>query len=192
MKTGLTHFLIFSFLISIPISAESVEINGSAEFNFGLIPLFNVDDGNFTKGDPVLGVTPAVGFQITDNIRLGTEIMFLWIKSVNAENPRFIMSPHLKATISFPLFGEIILDIILAGGATIWPEDTKTDMGLGVDLSATRAGWSAKILLGLNYEFREDLTVYLTGGYYVSNSYGNDINVICDMTIFSLGLRVSF
>lgn len=193
MKTTLSFLLLFvSCYVFIPTVAEAVEFDGAVEFNFGAIPLFNVNDGTFTKGDPALGVTPSLEFKITDNIQLGVEVMFVWIKSINAKNPRFIMSPHVRGTLSFPLIKELILDIILAGGATIWPEDTKTDMGLGEDLSATRAGWSARVALGLTYEFSDDMGVYLTGGYYISNSHGKDINVICDMLLISLGLRMTF
>lgn len=47
--------------------------------------------------------------------------MLLWGQAETADPLRLIINPHLRAEILFPLLEKLTLELIVAGGMSVWP-----------------------------------------------------------------------
>lgn len=160
---------------------------GSLELQGGTFGLFNLND-SFTKASPTLGVTPAFEWKLSKYFALGAESMFVWIKSVKARHPRFVWNPHLRGRILFDVKNIFTVDVTLALGLTLWPENDSEDK-LDPEIGGTRVGWSLRAAFGLTYPFKKRFAFFGNLGYMASTSYGNGISATHDTMLLSLGIR---
>ena len=101
------------------------------------------------------------------------------------------MSPHLRLQLVFPVHARVQVDVIIAGGLTLWPRDDK-DTALSPILTDTRVGWSARAALGLTWLINDRWSLHLDIGYFVTSSGGGGVWVTHDTALLSLGPRVTF
>ncbi|MBU1219824.1 hypothetical protein KKF34_03340 [Myxococcota bacterium] len=162
------------------------------DFDAGLIPLFNVDNGTFTKGKFSPGFTLQVEKILTDRYSAGLTSAFMWISSKNSEKPRFITSQMVSGSAAFRLHENIFLLLSLAAGLSIWPEDPDDNLKLGTDLSKTRFGWSFKGSLTFAYRLNHRFWAHLGASYFVSNTTGDNTSVVFDTTTLIAGFKTTF
>lgn len=162
------------------------------DFDAGTIPLFNVDNGTFTKGKFSPGFTLHGEKILTDRYSAGFTSVFMWISSKNSEKPRFITSQMISGSASFRLYGKFYLLLSLGAGLSIWPEDPDDNLKLGPDLSKTRFGWSFKGSLLVSYRLNRRFSIHAGASYFVSNTTGDDTSVVFDTTTIIAGFKTVF
>ncbi len=180
------------FIVLVAPEARGRSMEAGVEFQAGFIPLFNVDDGTYTKGDPALGLAAYAERRVLHRLYVGGEFGCMWIKSIHAERPRLILNPMARVRFVVPLGGPLTMHLMAGAGGTIWTKDPRTDMGLGVDLSDARGGFSLRIGLGLSYPITRRTVLYLYGGYFASNTTGGGVSVVMDTVLLSTGLGYRF
>ncbi|MBU1537124.1 hypothetical protein KKF84_17500, partial [Myxococcota bacterium] len=171
------------FLLLLPGLVRGNNYEAGVELQLGIIPLFNVNDGTYTKGEPAPGVTVYAERSLFNRFFLGAEMGFMWIRSINADKPRFIMNPMVRLRLPVPLYKQLTMHLIAGFGGTVWTEDKKTDMGLGVDLSDTRGGFSLRIGLGFSCPLNGKTALWLHGGYFATNTVGDGVPVVMDTLV---------
>jgi len=165
-----------------------IELNGGA---FGLFNIEDADDTNqqFTKADPTWGGTLVAEGKVLKWLYVGGECMVLFAKSIKAVEPRLILSPHARVRTEFGVHPKWRIDILAAGGMTIWPENDN-ESALAASISATRIGWSTRFAAGTSFLINEKSSLYLNVGYGAFSSSGNDIWVTHDSMLIGLGYRL--
>lgn len=165
-----------------------IELNGGA---FGLFNIEDADDTNqqFTKADPTWGGTVVAEGKVLKWLYVGGECMVLFAKSIKASEPRLILSPHARIRAEFSVHPKWRIDILAAGGMTIWPENDN-ESALSPSISATRIGWSTRFAAGTSFLINERSSLYLNVGYGAFSSSGNDIWVTHDSMLIGLGYRL--
>ena len=165
-----------------------IELNGGA---FGLFNVEDADDTNqqFAKADPTWGGTLVAEGKVLKWLYVGGECMVLFAKSVRASEPRLILSPHARVRAEFSVHPKWRIDILAAGGMTIWPENDN-ESALSPSISATRIGWSTRFAAGTSFLINEKSSLYLNVGYGAFSSSGNDIWVTHDSMLIGLGYRL--
>lgn len=156
----------------------------------GTFGLFNVDNV-FTKAEITLGINPYVDIKLNKIFSLGAEYMLLFGKPETNDVARFIMNPNIRGKVSFPIQKRITVDIIVAGGVTIWPgsEDTAYIDSTFFD---TRVGWDARAALGMDFIINPKISIVLDIGYIANSSVSDDIWITHDMMLVGLGPKIRF
>jgi hypothetical protein len=181
--------LLFSMCTANAQENELKKVSLGIEVNGGAFGLFNVDD-NFTKADPSFGGALVAEGRLAKWFLLGGEYIFLFAKSQLAQEPRLIMSPHIRGRAEFKVHPKWRIDLLAAGGMTIWPENDN-EMALSSALTDTRLGWSVRFAGGTSFLINESSSLYLQFGYGAFSSGGNDIWVTHDSMLLGLGYRYS-
>jgi len=170
----------------VDLSRPAVASLGVGVGPFGLLNL----NEEFTPATPLLGVTPAVEWSFGSLVWLGAEVGCWWGGSERAERPRLLLDPALRARLSLPLVERLRLDLILAVGGTLWPEDD-AEHGLDPRLDATRLGWSLRAAAGLTWALDSRWRVYAEAGYGVRSTWGDDLAATLDSMQVAAGVRMS-
>ncbi len=170
-------------------------VAASLEFMLGLNNNFEVqpDGGKTSKADgkTTFGIVPGFDKMLGRNFGVGGEYMFVWAGSDAkgaASDRSLIMSPHLRARMSFPIVQNFTFDGMIGLGPTIW---VGNDTSSGVDKD-TRFGWSLRFGFGGGYKFNDSVAAFLNVGYYTTTSYGDDMRLNLNTVPVSVGLRSSF
>jgi len=193
-------FLLIFLVASVRLTAQQTnndsnhKLHLGIELNGGAFGLFNIEDSDesnqqFTKADPTWGGTLAAEGKLLKWLHLGGECMVLFAKSVKANEPRLILSPHIRARAEFNVHSKWRIDILAAGGMTIWPENNNETV-LSPSISSTRIGWSTRFAAGTSFLINEKSSIYLNVGYGAFSSSGNDIWVTHDSMLIGLGYRL--
>lgn len=145
-------------------------------------------DGTAADADPTLAIVPAIERRLGNVVAVGAEWMFVWAKADDAPERRFLMSPHLRVRMSFPVYDQMTFDGMLGVGPTIW---TAQD-DLSGPAADTRFGWSLRFAFGLSYAFNDAVAAFADLGYYTSTTYGDDLELNLTSIPLTVGLRSQF
>lgn len=167
-------------------SKVSVAIQGQV----GTFGLFNVNN-EFTKSEITLGVTPSVDIRLNRIFSLGAEYMLLFGKPETKDVARFIMNPNIRGKVTFPVKKRLLIDIIVAGGVSIWPGSEDTAY-INPTFFDTRVGWDAHAALGMDLLINSKFSIVLDLGYIANSSASNNVWITHDMMLVSLGPQIRF
>ncbi len=156
----------------------------------GTFGLFNVDN-IFTKAEITLGINTYIDIKLNKVFSLGAEYMLLFGKPETKDIARFIMNPNLRGMLSFPIHKRISVDIIVAGGVTIWPGSDDTAY-IDSTFFDTRIGWDARAALGMDFIINPKISMVLDIGYIANSSATDDIWITHDMMLVCLGPKIRF
>ena len=179
--------------VAVAAEGAGAEYVGSLEFamGFGDSTEIKPDKGDTIEADmgTTLAIIPAIDQQLGKSVAIGGEYMFVWAKgdSDDAER-RLIMSPHLRARMSFQVAPKATFDAMLGIGPSIWTSDDSND-GAGGD---TRFGWSLRFGFGGSYLLNDQIAVFGQLGYYTTTSYGDDVEINVNTIPVGVGLRSRF
>lgn len=174
-------------------------VAGSIEFMLAPVGTFESkpDKGDSSENDltSTFGIIPAIDKIIGRNIAFGAECMFVWAKPDNKElkdqSRQLILSPHVRARMSFPIVDKFSFDGLLGIGPTIW---TGQDLPSGTDspFSSTRFGWSMRFNFGASYKLNKSVDAFGNIGYYTTTSFGDDMEANINVVPVGVGLRGGF
>ncbi len=174
---------------------------GSLEFlaGFGGTASAEHDDAERELEDQDLNTTlsiiPALEQMMGESVGLGLEWGFYWFQGeppegVDELDKRLVMSPHLRARMSFPIAKKITFDAQLGIGPSIWTEQKgKAEEDKTGDM---RFGWSYRFSFGGGYRFNKQVSAFASLGYYSTTSYGDDISASFNTVPLGVGLRSLF
>jgi hypothetical protein len=181
-----------------PESTEAApKLAASLEFLLGLGSTFETEpDGKDvveSDGKATLGIVPGFDKMLGRNFGIGGEYMFVWAGSDEKGAPderSLIMSPHLRARMTFPIWQGLSFDGLLGLGPTIWVGNDKA--AKGEPTRDTRFGWSLRFNFGAGWKFNDSVAAFTAVGYYTTTTYGDDYTLNLNTVPVSLGLRSSF
>lgn len=189
--------------LAVPTLAQAEEANpvagyaGTVEFNMGL-GSSGTADGKDVKGIDglALGITPAIDRMLGKSVGIGLETMFWWFGSEGVDESQFIVSPHLRVRMSFPVYlDKVNFDAQLGVGPTIWAGRTDAKFNettMKLEDSDMRFGWSLRFAFGGSYKINTTVAAFASLGYYTSTTYGDDVTANLNTIPFSVGLRGMF
>lgn len=190
MKHAIRLALVFSCCAPASALAQYV---GSLEFSAGFGGEFesDPDKGDTFTFDAATGfsITPSIEQMLGKSVAIGAEWMFTWVKPDDDRVPdrdrQLIMSPHVRARMSFPIIPKVTFDGMLAIGPTIWTEPDGTDEG-------TNFGWSLRFNFGGSFLFNDSVAAFASLGYYTTTAYTDNATVNYNAIPLNVGLRGSF
>lgn len=177
-------------------AGKGSKVAASLEFFLGLGSTVEYEDGensDESDGKVTLGIVPGFDKMLGQNFGIGGEYMFVWGGSDAdgaADERTLMMSPHLRARMSFPIVNNITFDGLLGIGPTIWVGNDKAAKG-SVERD-TRFGWSLRFNFGAGYKFNESVAAFTALGYYTTTTYGDDVTLNLNTIPWSVGLRSQF
>lgn len=199
---GRTAALALAAGLALPTLAQAEEANpvagyaGTIEFNMGLGSGGTYDGKDVDGIDGLaLGITPAIDRMLGKSVGIGLETMFWWFGSEGVDDSQFVISPHLRVRMSFPVYlDKVNFDAQLGVGPSIWTSreigrDPITDKAIETD---TRFGWSLRFAFGGSYKINSTVAAFASLGYYTSTTYGDDVTQNLNTIPFSVGLRGMF
>jgi hypothetical protein len=171
------------------------DITGSLGFMLGFGDNFHTEgkfkgvklDGD-ADGSPTLAIIPSVEKRLGNVVAIGGEYMFVWAKTEKADDRTFLMSPHVRVRMSFPVYDRTTFDGVFGLGPTIWTAPDKATP----PFDSTRFGWSLRFAFGGSYAFNDSVSAFADLGYYRSTTYGDDVTAVLTSIPFTVGLRSSF
>ena len=181
-----------ALVLSTPSFAKAEEgaapVAATLEFMIGLSNKF--DDGETKEGDGrlALGIIPGADKMLARVFGIGGEMAFVWAGDDDKE-ARLVVSPHLRARMSFPIVDKIPFDGLLGVGPSVW---TAVDGASDANGRATRFGWSLRFAFGGGYQFNETVAAFANVGYYTSTTYGSDREMNVNSIPLNVGLRAAF
>ncbi|MBU0552765.1 outer membrane beta-barrel protein [Myxococcota bacterium] len=186
--------VIFALMLLLPAYAAADKTVGSMEFLLGMGSGFEAkpDSGPTFKGDmgATLGITPAIEKLMGSSVAVGGEWMFLWFNPDEGDaESRLIMSPHLRARMSFPIVNKVTADAMIGIGPTFWTTQEGGDSG---GMNDWRMGWSLRFGFGASYAINKGVAAFTQLGYYTSTSFGDDLEANLNTVPLSVGLRSTF
>jgi hypothetical protein len=175
------------------------KIAASLEFMLGLGTKFESDVGGVKDqdGKAMLGIIPGFDRMLGRNFGIGGEYIFAWagIDEKGAPSDRtLVMSPHLRARMTFPIWKGLTFDGLFGIGPTIWAGNetaSKDSVEFG-EMRDTRFGWSLRFNFGAGWKFNDSVAAFGALGYYTTTTYGDDVALNFNTVPFSVGLRSSF
>lgn len=173
------------------------KLAASLEFLLGLGSTFETepDGGDVVEVDGriTLGIVPGFDKMLGRNFGIGGEYMFVWAGADEKTAPderSLIMSPHLRARMTFPLWQGLSFDGLFGIGPTIWVGNDKADKQ--EPIRDTRFGWSLRFNFGAGWKFNDSVAAFTAVGYYTTTTYGDDVALNLNTVPVSVGLRSSF
>ena len=180
-----------------PREAKAGSIAASLEFLLGFGNTFeaNPDKGSTQEfdGKTTFGIVPGFDKMLGRNFGIGGEYMFVWGGPDEKGSPderSLIMSPHLRARMTFPVYANFTFDALLGIGPTIWAANDSAAKGDAT--GDTRFGWSLRFNFGAGYKLNDSVAAFTALGYYTSTTYGDDVALNLNTVPLSVGLRSSF
>lgn len=164
---------------------------GGFEFMLGFPGSFDADTELGTAEgdiDTTFGLVPWVEKKLGKVVGFGGEVMFNWMKTEAEKERRMVLSPHLRASMAFPIVDKVTADAFIAGGATIWFPVDDAD-GTSGD---TRFGWSMRFGFGGSYAINKAVSAYGHLGWYTTTTFGDDVTINMNTVPLSVGLRGNF
>ncbi|MSP70940.1 MAG: hypothetical protein EXR76_01905 [Myxococcales bacterium] len=181
-----------AFALITPSFAQAEEgaapVAATLEFMIGLSNKFH-DGKKERDGRLALGIIPGADKMLARVFGIGGEMAFVWAGDEDDKEARLVVSPHLRARMSFPIVDKITFDGLLGIGPSVWtPVDGVSDAKGG----ATRFGWSLRFAFGGGYQFNETVAAFANVGYYTSTTYGSDHERNVNSIPLNVGLRAAF
>jgi hypothetical protein len=145
----------------------------------------------------MLGIIPGFDRMLGRNFGIGGEYIFAWagIDEKGAPSDRsLLMSPHLRARMTFPIWKGLTFDGLFGIGPTIWVgnETASKESVEFAEMRDTRFGWSLRFNFGAGWKFNDSVAAFGALGYYTTTTYGDDVALNFNTVPFSVGLRSSF
>ncbi|MFN3198854.1 MAG: outer membrane beta-barrel protein [Bradymonadia bacterium] len=169
------------------------KVVGSLGFQMGIASQyeFDHDDTNLQfdaqDADLTLAIIPAVEKMLGQSVAFGAEYMFVWAKGDGADERHLIMSPHVRARMSFPVGDKVSVGAMFGIGPSIW-----TSAGDAEPLDSTRFGWSYRFAFGGSFAINNSVSAFADVGYYCTRTYGDDYTTTFDNIPVTVGLRSNF
>lgn len=184
---------ILALILLLPAYASADKTVGSMEFLLGMGSGMEIDHDvtGKVKGDmgTMLGITPSIEKMLGKSVAVGGEWMFLWFSPDEGDgDSQLVMSPHLRARMSFPIVKKVTADAMMGIGPTFWTSNDSVDGAMG----DFRMGWSLRFAFGGSYRFNKSVSAFGQLGYYTSTSFGDDIEANLNTVPLSVGLRSNF
>jgi hypothetical protein len=173
--------------VSGSVPANFPRFAASIEPLFGAFGLFNVDNV-FTKAKFSFGATPSFMVRLHRNVAAGAECMLLWGQAQSADPLRFIINPSLRGEVLFPLNSRLTLELIAAGGMSIWPVMDTVGV-IDTTFFHQRGGWNARAAFGAEWKCSPALSLLLNIGYGASSSESDKVWITHDMMMVHAGVR---
>lgn len=182
-------------LIAAIAGAAQAEVSVTALGRVGAFGLYNVDDQApgvapvFTEAAPNFGLDVSVDWPLTTLVSLGVEGSALAAAPDGAGERHTILGLHLLARITPPLTQRLSLELVVAGGPTLWP-GAGIHAQLDPRLDQARMGFSVRGAAGLVWSLTCSAALVAQLGYAASTSLGQDLAVTHDNATLSFGPRL--
>jgi hypothetical protein len=114
--------------------------------------------------------------------------MFLWGQAKTDDPIRFILNPNIRTELQFPLNRKVTLELITAGGLSIWPvHDHEAE--LHETFFDQRTGWDVRVAFGMEYVLNDRLSLPVNAGYSANSSVSENVWITHDMMTIDIGVR---
>lgn len=176
-------------------------VAATLEFMLGPASDFEIEsDGGDTEtydARTTLGIIPGFDRMFGRNFGIGGEYMFVWGGPSGEDAPderTLVMSPHMRARMSFPIWKGLTFDGLFGIGPTIWVGNNKADKHIEYikEMRDTRFGWSLRFNFGAGWKFNESVAAFTSLGYYTTTTYGDDVTLNLNTVPWTVGLRSQF
>ena len=184
--------LITALFLLTPVTVQAQHWNAGASWQGGLYPLFHVDGEARYEGAYMQGFAVHAEHHLANRVHVGGEVQTLWIMSEYAKSPRLTISPMARGRYTHPLFKHLSLDLILAVGATCWPEERDYGMGIAINMDQTQWGVSFRLSGGVRLALPRGVAIWFHGGYTALSTFTGGHTVYLDALSLSAGLGYTF
>ncbi|MCB9524386.1 MAG: outer membrane beta-barrel protein [Myxococcales bacterium] len=192
--------LIIALALALP-GVAAADFSGGIEFlaGFGVGAESEVDgksvDGSDAWSAIAFGIIPGIDQMLAPSVGIGAEMGFWWF-SPDGDNAKgdsqLVLSPHLRARMSFPIVEKVTFDGMLGVGPTIWTSRDVEVPGGGNQSTDSRFGWSLRFNFGGSYAINDQVSAFANLGYFTTTTYGDDITATLNTIPLGVGVRGTF